>query len=73
MATQLGDQDQTRLALACLFASLAQTLGEQDKAFVPKFEQHLGRMYAQVKDYPSGPKGALEALRWTAEMLKNHP
>jgi hypothetical protein len=49
------------------------TLGEQDKGFVPKFEQHLGRMYAQVKDYPSGPMGALEALRWTAEMLKNHP
>jgi hypothetical protein len=24
------------VALACLFASLAQTLGEQDEAFVPK-------------------------------------
>jgi len=58
LATQLGDQDQTRLALACLFASLAQTLGEQDRAFVPKFEQHLDRMYAQVKDYEPAHGGA---------------
>jgi hypothetical protein len=68
MATQLGDQDQPRLALACLFASLAQTLGEQDKAFVPNFEHHLRRMYDQVKDHPSDPMGALETLRWTAEI-----
>jgi hypothetical protein len=73
MAIQLGDQDQTRLALACLFASLAQTLGEQDTAFVPKFEQHLERMYAQVKGYPGDTMGALQTLRWTGEMLKNHP
>lgn len=67
---QLSDQDQTRLALACLFAALAQTLGEQYQSFLPKFEQNLHRVYDEVREYESSPIGTMETLRWTSEILK---
>jgi hypothetical protein len=71
MATQLGDQDQTRLALASLFAALVQTLGERDEAFVPEFDRRLERIYREMEDYESNPIGALQTLRWTHELIRS--
>ena len=59
------------LALASLFAALVQTLGERDEAFVPMFEHRLEQLYRKMEDYESNPIGALEALRWTRELI--HP
>ena len=49
MATQLGDQDQTRLALASLFAALVQTLGEQDEALCQCSNTGLNSFIARWK------------------------
>jgi hypothetical protein len=47
MVAELSDQDQTRMALAALFAALAGALGERDAAFPEVFSNHLS--FPQVR------------------------
>lgn len=63
-------QAQTRLALAALAASMAQTLGEQDPTFVPRLRANLEKTYLQLRDSGSDTLGALETIRNLEELLK---
>ena len=72
MADPLDDQAQTRLAVAALFAALAQTLREQDESFPSRFEENVDRIYHQMKNYESVPIQAMEALRWTNELVREN-
>lgn len=71
MVKPLDDQEQTSLALAALFAALAQTLGEQDKSFPSRFDANLERIYREMEDYPSNPTRTLETLAWVHELLRD--
>ena len=71
MANQLDDQSQTRLAMAALFAALAQALGESDKFFPSRFGSELEKLYLAMRDYPSGPLRAMETLKWTNELMRD--
>ena len=69
MANPLSDQAQTRLALSCLFAALAQTLDERDSGFAQEFARKLERQYRNLEDWVPSPTGALEAVYWTKTTL----
>lgn len=62
--------DQNRLALAALMACLVKTIGDEDAAFIKRFEQKLEKAYGELKGTEPQNTGALEALRWTGEFLK---
>ena len=66
---ELSDQDQTRLALAALFAALAGALGERDKSFPEAFSRHLSALHSELVKDGRGEPGVLDALRWTHEMM----
>ena len=67
---KLDDHAQTRLAFAALFAALVTALRESDSELPSRFDNALGRIYAEMKHYDSQPIGALETLRWVSELLK---
>lgn len=50
MADPLDDQAQTRLAVAALFAALAQTLREQDESFPSRFEENVEGIFRQRRE-----------------------
>ena len=66
----LDDQDQTRLAMAALFAALVKALEKRDLISRKEVEAEVGKIYQHVRDNPTQAKGALETLRWTSELLK---
>lgn len=66
---ELSDQDQTRLALAALFAALAGALGERDKSFPEAFSRHLFALHEELTADGRGEAGVMDALRWTHEMM----
>jgi hypothetical protein len=70
MATPLSDQDQTRMALAALFAALARTLGEQDESFLSRLSANLEQTYRQLEDKDE-PLAAMEALRWADTLIRS--
>ena len=72
MTSPLDDQAQTRLALAALFAALAETLGERDESFPSRFDNQIEKIYRQMEDYQSEPIQTLETLRWAHELIGNH-
>jgi hypothetical protein len=67
---QLGDQVQTRLALASLFGALVQTLDEQFPTFALKFDKNLERIFHRLKEYEHKPDKTIETLRWTSEIAR---
>jgi hypothetical protein len=70
--TKLVDPvDQGRLALATLAACFVKTFSESDAHFADRFEKHLGEAYNQLRDMPASNTGAMEALVWTREMLRD--
>lgn len=71
MADYKDDQAQTRLALATLAACFAQTLGEQDSTFVPRFQENLEKTYYKLRDCGSETLGVLETIRNVDELLKS--
>jgi hypothetical protein len=66
----LDDEAQTRLGIVGLAAAFAQTLGESDPTFVQRLDRQLERVYREIEDSPTEPRGALEMLAWAHEMLK---
>jgi hypothetical protein len=70
MSQSLSDTEQVVLTLATLFAALAKTLGEQDETFVLRFDEHIEKLYRELKDYQSEPLIALAGLRETSKLLK---
>jgi hypothetical protein len=68
---ELGDQGETRLAVAALFASLVEALRERDESLPSRFDAALERIWRQMRDYESSPIGALETLKWTSELMKS--
>ena len=73
MATPLDDQAQTRLAVASLFAALAQTLGEQSESFPPRFVAEVERRYRTMQEDEIPPTQAMEMLRLVREMIPEKP
>jgi cell division FtsZ-interacting protein ZapD len=69
MTAPLSDQAQTRLALACLFGALVQTLNERDKGVQKEFLDKLERQYRTLEDWIPNPDGAMEALLWTKQTI----
>jgi hypothetical protein len=62
--------DPNRLALAALTACLVKTIGEGDAGFTQRFEQNLEKAYGELQTTEPQNTGAMEALRWTGEFLK---
>jgi hypothetical protein len=62
--------DQNRLALAALTACLVKTIGEGDIDFSERFERNLEKAYGELRSTEPQNTGAMEALRWTGEFLK---
>ena len=62
--------DQGRLALATLAACFVKTFSESDAHFVDRLEKHLGEAYNQLREMPAPNVGAMEALKWTREMIQ---
>lgn len=58
------------MVLVSLFAALVQTLGEQDKSVLPRFEGHLERYYYSLRDAGSEYLPVLEAFRLLRELTK---
>lgn len=70
MSTQ--NPDQTRLALASLFACTAVALDKNDGEFLPRFEDALKEAWYHLRDntqHPVNNAGAMETLTWTREMI----
>jgi hypothetical protein len=63
---KLADPGQAKLALAAYFVALARTLGGQHV----RFDANLERVYREMEDFQHEPLGALEALRWGHELLR---
>ena len=70
MSKRLNDQDQTRMAIAALFAAFVETLREQDEGLPSRFDRHLERICLAWKDWKGVPDEAIATLRWTSELLK---
>jgi len=65
-----SDQDQTRMAMAALFAALIEVLREQDKSAPSKADEALRRLYEKIKHWESDPIHVLETLKWAGEMVR---
>ena len=72
MATpnQLDDQAETRLAMAALFVALVRALRGLDESVPSRAASELERLYHKMRDYPAAPTGAIEALKWANELLR---
>ena len=70
MERELDADAQSRMGIAGIAAAFAQTFRESDPDFVQRLVQHLERIYREMERLPSKPKGALELLAWTHEMLR---
>jgi hypothetical protein len=66
----LDDHGQTRLALAALFAALAQTLSEQDKRFAATFASKLDGFCREMENEAYPPQLTVQTLRWTGDLLR---
>jgi len=66
----LDDHGQTRLALATLFAALAQTLSEEDGRFAATFSSKLDGFCRDLENDAYPPQLTVQTLRWTRDLLR---
>lgn len=69
MALQSDGLNQTTLAMSALFACLAKAMSEHGSIVLSDFQKNLEEAYNEVREGPDNI-GAMEALKWTNEILK---
>ena len=62
--------DQNRLAMAALTACLVKALAERDSGLRERFERNLEKAYKELHDMEPQNTGAMEALKWAGEFLR---
>jgi len=67
---ELSDHDQTRLALAALFAALVRSLHDQGKCDLARFDEEIERIHFEMGEEESPPLSARRTLRWTHKYLR---
>lgn len=67
---ELSDHDQTRLALAALFAALVRSLHDQGKCDLGRFDEEIERLHFEMGEEESPPLSARRTLRWTHKYLR---
>lgn len=68
---QENHPDPTAKAVAVLAASIVQTLGESDPAFLPAFEKNLSDMYSSIRDNNFFPRATLETITLVRDLLRD--
>ena len=66
---ELSNEDQTRMAMAALFAALVKAMSVSDPQLPKRVSENLETMYRHGKDWPSQPIHMLETLRWAHEQI----
>lgn len=67
---ELSEHDQTRLAVAALFAALARSLHDQGKCDLERFDEEIERLHFEMGEEESPPLSARRTLRWTHKYLR---
>jgi hypothetical protein len=67
---ELSEHDQTRLAMAALFAALARSLRDQGMCDLERFDEEIERLHYEMGEEDSPPLAARRTLRWTHKYLR---
>lgn len=67
---ELSDNDQTRLAIAALFAALVRSLHDKGKCDLERFDEEIERLHLEMGEEKSPPLMARRTLRWTHKYLR---
>jgi hypothetical protein len=70
MPDQLSDQDQTRMALAVLFAALGKALDAPEGTVSQRFDENLERLYREARESEHDTLPVLQTLKWTSELMR---